>query len=145
MDENKISIVRVLDAPIENVWDAWTKPENLMQWKAPGAMSAADADVSLEVGEPYSVTMVGEEVGPTGKVTIGGVYKTIEKPNKLVFTWKWEGQDEETLVSVLLKSLGEDKTELTLIHEGFATVQSKERHAKGWESTLTKLGVFLNK
>jgi uncharacterized protein YndB with AHSA1/START domain len=143
MDENKIVMTRTLEAPIETVWDAFTKPENLMQWKAPEGMSTPNAEVDLRIGGKYSITMAGGYAGPTGEVMVTGVYKQIEKPTTLIFTWQWIGQKEKTQVSVLLKKHADNKTELTLIHEGFETIDSRNNHSVGWEGTLKKLTEFL--
>ena len=143
MEDKKIVIKRLFNAPIESVWDAWTKTENIMQWKAPEGMTTPEAKIDLRVGGSYKIAMAGGHAGPTGKVTVGGVYKTINKPNKLVFNWKWEGQDEETQVTVALNALSKKQTELTIIHEGFGSSDSMKRHNQGWVSTFNKLENFL--
>lgn len=143
MKNNSILIRRKLPAPIEEVWEAWTDPQQLMQWKSPESMTTPEATVDLKVGGEYSVTM--ERQPDPGKVTVRGVYKEIEKPTKLVFTWKWDGQEEETTVTVELKALSDTETELTLTHEGFVTEESKAQHNKGWESTFNKLEQFVQK
>lgn len=146
MEDNKVVITKVLNASIEKVWDAWTKEEQLMQWKAPMGMMVPSASTDLQIGGAYHIVMRGDTVeNKDMKLLLEGMYKTIEKPHKLSFTWKWEGQDEETLVTVLFKSLAEKKTEVTLIHEGFKTRESRNGHSKGWESTLGKLSILLNR
>lgn len=35
MSDLKLELKQVFDAPIEKVWDAWTNPESLKEWKSP--------------------------------------------------------------------------------------------------------------
>lgn len=143
MNDKKIEITRIFDAPIEKVWDAWTKAENLMQWKSPEGMTTPEAHVDLRVGGTYRVIMAGGHAGPNGKVIVGGTYKTIQKPNTLIFSWNWEGQDEETEITVLLKALSDTQTEMVFTHEGFVNKKSMKNHEHGWLSTFNKLEKFL--
>jgi hypothetical protein len=45
------------------------------------------------------------------------------------------------LVTVELKARGQ-QTELTLTHEKFASVESRDRHEDGWGRCLDSLGKF---
>lgn len=48
---------------------------------------AARAEVDLRAGGRYRITMLG----PDGSERrVGGVYREIDPPAKLVYTWKWE-------------------------------------------------------
>ena len=143
MDNNTIHITKVFDAPIEKVWDALTNPESLKQWKSPEGMTTPDAQVDLHVDGKYAITMAGEHAGPTGKVTVRGIYKQIVEPTKLVFTWQWEGQDEKTKITIELKELSDTKTEMNFRHEGFTDNESRNSHRSGWNSTFEKLETFL--
>lgn len=68
-----------------------------------------------------------------------GVYLEISKPNKLVYTWSWEGGEmPETQVTVLFRSLGQ-QTEVELIHEGFPAADVTAHHGEGWTALLGNL------
>jgi uncharacterized protein YndB with AHSA1/START domain len=149
MKNRKIKIVRVLSAPIEKVWDAWTNPESLKNWKSPEGMSTPEAAVDLVVGGKYHVTMEGYDLPDprhNGRVTVRGEYLEIKKPTKLVYTWLWDGSASEThttTVTITLRSVDKERTELTLIHAGFVDDEMKKEHDKGWGSTINKLEMFL--
>jgi len=65
-------------------------------------------------------------------------------PNeRLVFTWQWEGSDLETLVTLEFKGLSAGGTELTLIHEGFDSEDTRNKHGQGWDGCLANLESFL--
>lgn len=61
MENNKELIVtQVFDAPCELVWKAWTTPEKIAQWFAPGVvMEVRELDVQsgghLMLGVPASI------------------------------------------------------------------------------------------
>jgi len=75
-----------------------------------------------------------------------GVYREIDPPSRLVFTWRWEEgegpKEGETVVTVELAERGED-TLLELIHEGFATADARDGHDQGWSSALNRLEASL--
>ena len=79
---------------------------------------------------------------PDGLHVTSGIYREIDPPRKLVFTWQWEGgegpKEGETLVTIELEERG-DSTELVLIHERFATAESRDGHEQGWASALNRL------
>ncbi len=46
MENNELIVTRVFDAPAETVWKAWTTPEQIAQWFAPGViMDVRELDV----------------------------------------------------------------------------------------------------
>lgn len=61
-------------------------------------------------------------------------------PEKLVFTWWWEGADfSETLVTVELRRLGQSQfTEVSLQHE-LLPDNWRESHRQGWTGCLEML------
>lgn len=62
--ENKtIYITREFDAPLDLVWDAFTKPELLDQWTAPAPYVSKTKYMNFEVGGKRFYAMVG----PDGK------------------------------------------------------------------------------
>lgn len=131
-----LELRRVLPARREAVFDAWTRPEVLTAWCAPGPMATPRAEVDLRPGGRYRIEMA-EPGGATHVAT--GTYREIVRNERLVFTWRWEGSDAaETLVTVELHARGEE-TELVLRHERFPSAQERDRHREGWGGCLEKL------
>ena len=59
---------------------------------------------------------------------VNGIYRVVDPPNKLVYTWQWEGDPAETQVTLEFLSRGTG-TELVLTHEGFADGDSRAPRA----------------
>ena len=76
---------------------------------------------------------------------MGGVYRSIEPPNRMAFTWAWESDGvsgPESLVTIELTEIG-DECEVRILHAELADDQS-ENHLIGWTSSLNKLAANLD-
>jgi len=135
-----LRLTRVVPAPRDAVFRAWTEPEQLKRWWVPfPGMSVPAAEVDLRPGGRYRFTMrnaKGEEFGLTG------VYREVRPPERLVYTWRWEGTeragDGETLVTVDFEASGAT-TLLHLTHEHFPNADTQYRHGAGWGGVLDSL------
>ncbi|MCZ6798895.1 MAG: SRPBCC domain-containing protein [Nitrospirae bacterium] len=146
-DSTTLHITRTFKAPREKVFEAWTNPEALKRWFGPSDdFSTPGAEVDLQVGGHFRIQMKA----PNGEEhTVGGVYREIQVPEKLVFTWSWEAgggcggseMDEpiETLVTVEFSERG-NETEVILTHECFANADQRDKHNEGWSGCLARLG-----
>ena len=144
----KLQVRRIIKARRERVFDAWTRPELLRTWFAPGNMIVPGATVDLRTGGDYRIQVKGSMADCEGRAedsdmshtaVISGVYKEIIANELLRFTWRgdWDST-EETLVTVEFKDV-EGGTEVTLTHEHFATDDSMGKHEHGWNRSLAKL------
>lgn len=131
-----LRITRVIKANPEKVFDAWTQAEQLKRWSCPEGMEVVDAQVDLTVGGRYRLRMES----PEGKVhTAVGVYREIDRPQRLVYTWDWEEESiGETIVTVEFNGL-DGSTEVVLTHELFPNAEAKVGHEEGWTSCLNRL------
>jgi uncharacterized protein YndB with AHSA1/START domain len=133
--ENKIVIRKLIPASREEVFAAWTDPESLRLWMCPGDVLWAEAQLDVRVGGSYRILMKGK--GQDYDHT--GVYRVVEPPSKLVFTWISKGTDDQTtLVTVEIFQRG-DQSELVLTHERFPTPEQAKRHQGGWGQIAAKL------
>jgi uncharacterized protein YndB with AHSA1/START domain len=132
-----LTLRRRLAAPPERVFAAWVQPEALKRWFGPSdAMAIVTADVDLRVGGRWRIVMA-EAGGELHRV--GGVYREILPPRRLVFTWAWESTPERVSeVRVELRP-DSDGTELLLTHVNFADEAARDRHEGGWKGTLDRL------
>lgn len=132
-----LTIRRVYQATPDKVFRAWTDPALMKRWFAPSdAFVVPEVQVDLRVGGRYRIVMKSPD-GETHRV--GGVYREIRPPERLVFSWAWESAPErESLVTVELKGKG-GQTELTLTHEQFADAEARDKHEQGWNGCLDRL------
>lgn len=144
----KLEAKRTIRADRARVFAAWTQPELIKKWFAPGTMTTPSASNDLRPGGEYRIEMErceerkeGQHESKTSVAT--GVYKTIVPGELLVFTWRgsWD-PEEETLVTVHFKDIA-GGTELTLTHENFTTPNSLSGHEQGWAGSLAKLATTL--
>lgn len=126
----------------DEVFDAWTDPEVLARWwAARPTWTSPGCEVDLRVGGRYVLRMRDDETGHVHAV--GGVYREVERPTRLVYTWCWEGSDglhpgHESLVTVEFVPAGTGTTVL-LEHSGLASEESRSRHTMGWTGTFDNL------
>jgi uncharacterized protein YndB with AHSA1/START domain len=93
---------RVIEAPAEAVFEAWSDAERMGKWMCPGPdMSHATVEVDFRVGGRFRIVMHGER-----DYVHHGEYLAIEPPRHIVFTWvsEWIPADQaKTKVSVSIE------------------------------------------
>jgi len=140
--ETVLNMTRTYDAAPQRVFDAWIDPQQLCKWLGPRSMVQGAETLRLDarVGGEYAVKMLTLD-GRT--LIVSGMYREIARPTRLVFTWSWDYVTEgETLVTVTFRPAGQG-TELTLLHEHFASAERRDSHEKGWTPSLEQLAALL--
>ncbi len=140
VDDTVLEITRILDAPPARVFGAWLTREQWQAWIGPEGVRCEVPLLEPRAGGRYRVIMNL----PDGKtLLVAGVYRTIDEPRRLVFTWGLEGDVErQSLVTITFEDVG-GKTELTLRQEGLGSIENRDAHAAGWNGALNKLAGYL--
>jgi uncharacterized protein YndB with AHSA1/START domain len=86
--ERGFVLTRMLDAPPEVVWQAWTQPKYLDWFFNPGTRTYLPTSVDLRVGGAWRQHMVESE---SRQYVTGGIYKEIVPHSRLVFAWGASG------------------------------------------------------
>jgi uncharacterized protein YndB with AHSA1/START domain len=135
-DPGALVLERILPAPPEDVFAAWTTPAAMADWMSP--VGRAEVEVDLRVGGAFRVVMVGEGAS----IEHTGTYLEVEPPRRLSFTWvsPYTGPDP-SVVTVELHGHGEG-TRLVLRHERLPA-DVVESHRGGWGSMLERLHAVL--
>jgi uncharacterized protein YndB with AHSA1/START domain len=126
--------IRIAARP-ETVFEFFIDPEKMVLWKG------RDAQLDARPGGVYRVEM-GEQIVARGE------YVEVDPPNRVVFTWGWEGQEEGGAHGV---PPGSSRVEVTLDPDGDGTVvrlrhldlpeEAREMHGQGWDLYLGRLAV----
>ncbi len=150
LSDRELAISRIIDAPREKVFQAWTDPELLKQWFAPKPWTTPVAELDVRPGGASLIVMRG----PDGnEFPNRGVYLEVVKNERLVFTnayvRAWEPSEKPFMtVIVTLEDLG-GKTRYTarVLHW---TVADRETHEKmgfhkGWGQCADQLAALVTK
>jgi uncharacterized protein YndB with AHSA1/START domain len=142
-EELFLEVHKHLPAPPELVFKVWTEPSHLVHWFGPEGFSVPEARTDVRPGGKWFTCMRS----PSGtEHRVQGVYREIEAPRKVAFTWAWldeAGQiKHETLVTVTLAPKGTG-TDLVLRQTGFANIDMRDRHQEGWASSMDCLAEYL--
>lgn len=134
---------RVFDAPIELVWEAWTKPEHIANWWAPKGMKLDIKEHEFKVGGAWKYAMI---MPNGGEFIAEGSYTLIEKLSKIFSSANFRPMTEGVEIQSIFKKDG-NKTEFTfsVVHdtEAYRIAQEKMGAMKGWGSVFEGLNTYL--
>jgi uncharacterized protein YndB with AHSA1/START domain len=136
-----LEIRRSFQADPSRLFAAWTQADALKRWFAPNpAMTVTVHALDLRAGGRFRIEMTE----PSGTAHIVcGTYTHVEPPRRLVFTWQWEGQAEESLVSLDITAHDGGESQLLLRHTRFVTEASRAWHSQGWDACIARLATAL--
>jgi uncharacterized protein YndB with AHSA1/START domain len=115
---------RVVNAPRELVFDAFTKTEHLKQWLGPRALTMVIAESDLRVGGRYRFVhraSNGQDFAFSGK------YLQIDRPEAIVRTFVFEPLPDDEALETLTLEESDGKTTITTktLHK---TVEGRDGH-----------------
>jgi uncharacterized protein YndB with AHSA1/START domain len=138
MTDSPIAIVidERFDAPIPDVWRAWTDATLVRRWwgsDPEGVVTSAALDV--REGGTFEISFRD----PDGtEHTSSGEYLRVEPMSALEFTWRWRSEPGvESRVTIAFREDG-DGTAMRFVHGDLAGV-SEHDYAQGWRRTFAKL------
>ena len=127
---------KVINAPIEKVFDAWLDPETLSRFMLPmPGMPNPKTEVDGREGGRFTIYMdVGDEVVPHA-----GTYLEMVRPNRLVFSWESPFSADGSNVALEFTELDSGSTKIELTHVRFTDEETRSNHEAGWGNILTAL------
>jgi uncharacterized protein YndB with AHSA1/START domain len=149
-DERELVLTRLIDAPREKVFKAWTDPELLKQWFAPLPWTTPHAELDVRTGGANLIVMRSPE---GNEFPNRGVYLEVIENERLVFTdaytKAWEPSEKPFFTAVLTFEDEGGKTRYTAraLHW---TVADRETHEKmgfheGWGQCADQLTALVTK
>ncbi len=144
-DTEKLELVleRVISAPRELVWEAYTTPEHITKWWGPRKYETIVVEMDVRVGGRWRYLNRGAN-GIEHPFT--GVYQEVVRPERLVTTFVYdvEGARENPGLDVaIFEDLGNGRTRL-ITKAVFPTLQALQEAVSsgmesGWVETLDRL------
>jgi len=142
--ENELRLVRVFDAPVALVWDAWVKDEHVAQWWGPRGFSITTKSKDVRPGGRWVYTMHGPDGVDYPNIT---TYHVVEPRAKLVYD-HGATEDRDPLFRVTVTFRDQDgRTEMDMTMALATPEAAREARAfikrAGGESTWDRFGEYL--
>jgi uncharacterized protein YndB with AHSA1/START domain len=142
--DREIVISRLLDAPLERVWDAWIDPKAVAQWFGPNGFTITTHEMDVRPGGVWRFTMHGPDgVDYRDRVD----YSEVVQPERLVYVHSGDDDPNRFDVTVTFELQG-GKTLLTM-RSVFATAEERARVVRevgaieGGKQTLARLAEYV--
>lgn len=109
--DREIVMTRVFDAPRDLVFEAHTSCEHMSKWWGPRKYEVASCDIDFRQGGAWRIV----HRGPDGVEEHGfrGEFKEIVRPERIVWTFEYEGMPGHVSVDTLTLEEHDGKTTLT--------------------------------
>jgi uncharacterized protein YndB with AHSA1/START domain len=143
-------LTRIIAAPPEKVFQAWTDPVLLKQWFTPPPWTTPAAEMDVRPGGSSLIVMRG----PNGtEVPNRGVYLEVVENERLVFTnaytEAWEPSDKPFMTVILTFEDEDGGTKYTALVRHW-TIADREAHEKmgfhtGWPIATEQLAALVEK
>jgi uncharacterized protein YndB with AHSA1/START domain len=148
--DRDLVLTRLIDAPREKLFRAWTDPALLKQWFAPAPYSTPIAELDVRPGGANLIVMRG----PDGiDMPNRGVYLEVVENERLVFTnayvKAWEPSEKPFVTVIITFDDVGGKTGYTALARHW-TVADRETHEKmgfhqGWSQCADQLAALVAK
>jgi uncharacterized protein YndB with AHSA1/START domain len=132
----RLEVRRKILATQARVFAAWTDPAQLQRWWGPVGVTCSLAEVDLRPGGRYRLV---NELADGGTIVIVGEFLEVVAPERLVYSWRMEGDDGPVeRVTVRFEPCG-DATEIVVVHERIRDLATQRGHEAGWHGCLDGL------
>src|SRR5688500_15198168 len=134
-------ISRRFQFPAEDVFDAWLNPALAREWFAPGLGEMTRVEMDARVGGTFWLVQKRgtEEARHTGE------YLEIDRPRRLVFTWRTPPLEDVSRVVIEIETT-DDGCELTVTHEMNAQwAEFVDRAAGAWKKMSDAIAGLLQR
>jgi uncharacterized protein YndB with AHSA1/START domain len=135
-ENTTLRMERTFRAPAQAVFDAWTSEEVMRRWwRVESDWETPVAEVDLRIGGSVRVVMRTQDGTEYGG---GGQYTEIDPPNRLVFTWIWDGNDTRQLIEIDFEE-HDGATTVRFTHRDLWDEEAVRSHEEGWNGVFDNL------
>ena len=146
--EPTLTFSRAFNAPRELVFAAWTEPEHVKRWFGPRVFTLPVCEIDLRPGGAFRCVMRGPAGTEfAGDYAMGGEYREVVPPERLVYTEWLAGEQDRGAVVTLTFDEQDGKTILTS-RSVYRSVADRDAHLAmgmepGMSETLDRLAEHL--
>jgi uncharacterized protein YndB with AHSA1/START domain/predicted enzyme related to lactoylglutathione lyase len=148
-----VTVTRVLDAPVEEAWTAWTQPERVMRWWGPTGFTSPRAELDVREGGTSLVCMRAPADYGGQDLYNTWTYRAVVPPERLEFELGFTDADRAPLPAesippgvpravrheITLRPVGDGRTELTVREFGYRTAEARDVSRVALEQCLDKM------
>jgi uncharacterized protein YndB with AHSA1/START domain len=139
--DRELFVTRTINAPVELVWEVWTKPEHIAKWWGPDGFTNTITKMEVRPGGVWELIMHGpdgtnypnksifREIVPLKKI----VYEHVSEPHILA-TISFEKKGKQTVI--IWHALFDSR-------EAFIEVVKKHKADVGFKQNVEKMSVYL--
>jgi uncharacterized protein YndB with AHSA1/START domain len=154
-DKKDLVVTRVFDAPVAQVWNAWTDSEQVMRWWGPLGFTSPLARMDVREGGTSLVCMrASKEFGGQDYYNTW-TYRRIVPMQMLEFVNNFANKDGKRITPaeaglppaipqdvrhvITFKAVGDNKTEMTITEFGYTSDEIYDLSKAGLEQCLDKM------
>ena len=147
--DRELMLTRVLNAPIELVWEVWTKPEHIAQWWGPDGFTNTISTMDVTPGGEWDFVMHGPD-GTDYKNK--SIFKEVIEHKKIVYehvsgpkflgTIEFEAQGNRTFIKWHM--LFESKEQFIQVVKTFKADEGLKQNIQKLDHYLTSLKINNN-
>jgi uncharacterized protein YndB with AHSA1/START domain len=139
--DREIRTERVVNAPRDRVWRAFTDPTLIAQWWGRGHKLVVER-MKVERGGHWRFV----EHAPDGVDGFEGRYREVKAPERLVLTFEWDGMPGYVAVSTMtLEDLGDGRTKIVSTLLFHTTAERDGMLGAGMETGMNESYVALDR
>lgn len=150
-----VVVTRVFDAPVEQVWKAWSESDQVMRWWGPTGFTSPLAKMDFRVGGKSLVCMRAPKEFGGQDMFNTWTYQKIDPLERIEFILNFSdkngnklnpakmglppGIPEDVPHVIIFRKLGDNKTEMTVTEYGYASPETVNMSKSGLEQCLDKM------
>ena len=148
-----LSVTRLLDAPPEQAWLAWSDGDHVRRWWGPVGFTSPSAEMDFRVGGTSLVCMRAPAEYGGQDMYNSWTYREITPPERIEFVLDFVDADGKPLDEasippgvprevrhvVTLRPADSGRTELTVSEFGYGTAEARDISLAGLEQCLDKM------
>jgi uncharacterized protein YndB with AHSA1/START domain len=153
-----VVVTRILEAPVEEVWKAWSDSAYVTRWWGPTGFTSPGAEMEFRVGGASLVCMRAPAEYGVQDIYHTWTYPRIDPNERIEFVSNFADEDGTHIDPAAMgmppgvpydvphvttfKAVGDGRTEMTVTEYGYTTEQARDLSKAGMEQCLEKMAAI---